>query len=174
MSLKSTIGALIAATTLLTATASHATLVSVDAMANSIAGGVAANSGVFLNANQSFSVDVDPSMLWNFGSGDPSYTTNANGMPGWTMYINNPDGSQFGALTGALFGQIGNGNFFNIGTHFSGAAGNEGTLNLFYMDSDAWNNIGAVTADIQAVPEPATLGLMGLGLVALLRRRRAA
>ena len=51
-----------------------------------------------------------------------------------------------------------------------------GPLNLVYWDSNNGDNFGAITFDITAVPEPATWGMMilGMGLIgAFVRRRRA-
>jgi hypothetical protein len=161
------------------ASVANATTVTVDAQLNSIGGGLGLNSLVHLNANQTFTVAVDPASIWNFGGGDPSFDANADGYGlGWDLTLTNPDGSSFAAPTGALVGQIGTGtadigNFFLIGTSFSGSANATGDLNLFFWDSDSWNNSGAVNADINAVPEPASLGLMAIGLLALARRRRA-
>jgi len=55
------------------------------------------------------------------------------------------------------------------------AANAAGVLDLFYWDSDAYNNSGSVSAAVTAVPEPANLALMGLalGAFALTRRRKA-
>jgi hypothetical protein len=176
MSFKSKLSAFLTVTTMLVAGYANATVVTVDSNANSLVGGSALNTGVTLNANTAFSVVVDPSQIWNYGGGDPVHDTNADGTAwkGWITDITNPDGTTFHGSFAGLIGQIGNGNFFNVGTHFAGVANASGELKFFFLDSDAWNNIGAVDADINVVPEPATLGLMGLGLLALARRRRRA
>jgi hypothetical protein len=156
----------------------NAAVFTVDAKVNSIAGGEALDTGITLQAGQHLSISVDPTLTWNFSFGAPGYDTNANGATGWGMGVQNPDGSGFTANIGELVGQIGTGtadagNFFIVGTSFDGYANKSGKLNLFYWDSDAWNNVGAVAADVQ-VPEPASMALFGLGLLALARFRRRA
>lgn len=172
MSFKSKLSAFLTVATMLAAGFANATVVTVDSNANSFVGGTALNTGVTLNANETFFVVVDPLQIWNFGGGNPSYNSNADGWNGSITDITNPDGTTFHGAFAGLFGQIGNGNYFNVGTNFAGFANASGELKFFYLDSDAWNNIGAVEANI-TVPEPATLGLMGLGLLVLARRRRA-
>lgn len=152
--------------------------VTVDSNTNSIFGGASLNTGIHLDAGQHLTISVDPSQTWNFSGGAAGYSTNADGAPGWGMGVSNPDGSGFTADIGQLVGQIGTGtadvgNFFIVGTSFNGYANASGALNLFFWDSDAWNNIGAVAADVN-VPEPASMALFGLGLLALARTRRRA
>jgi len=156
----------------------QAGVVSVNAKDYSLSGGVTHATGISLEAGQHFSIWVNPSQLWNFSGGASDYFSDANGKAGWNMQVRNPDGSAFNALIGSLVGQIGTGtpgvgNYFVIGTRFDGLANASGKLNMFYWDSDAWNNVGTVAANVQ-VPEPASMALFGLGLLALARTRRRA
>lgn len=151
-------------------------MVSVDAQANSLRDGVALNTGIELVAGQHLTITVDPAQIWSFGPGNSEYEVTADGKAGWGMDATNPDGSTFIGMIGSLVGQIGTGtanagDFFVIGTNFDGFANASGTLNLFFWDSDAWNNDGAVNA-VVSVPEPVSMALFGLGLLALARTRR--
>ena len=80
--------------------------------------------------------------------------------------------TQFAHTTsfGTLVGEIG-GQFFDLGTSFSGFAPSAGVLNLYYWDSNAGDNSGAIAVDIAAIPEPASILLMGLGIAGLLGAR---
>jgi hypothetical protein len=69
-------------------------------------------------------------------------------------------------------GQIGAGNYFVVGTNFSGVAGSSGVLKLYYWDSNNDDNSGSVAANVSVVPEPDTLALMLAGLGALAVRAR--
>lgn len=164
-----------AATLLAAAGVAGATTVTVSAHDNSIGGGSALLTGVTFAAGQTFSVTVDPLQTWQFDP-NPFYTSNADGKPGYAHSATAPTGQTFTALIGTLVGEIGNGDFFAVGTNYSGTATTAGELKFFYWDSDAWNNLGSVQANITAVPEPTSALLMGLGLAALgatARRRKA-
>lgn len=170
-------------------TSAQAALYTVDAFANSSSGGTGVNT-ISLLAGQSFAVTVAPGDLWNAGA-LPRWS-NADGLTG-NLFATGTDesgqpagtliGQDFGMWTqggltapyGTLVGQIGAGNYFVIGTNFSGAAANAGTLKLFYWDSNFGDNTQSVVANVSAVPEPATwammlIGFAGLGMMS--RRRR--
>jgi hypothetical protein len=168
---------------------SHAALVTVDALANSSTGGVGKDTGLVLALGQLFSVSVDPLDLWNAGalprwSNADGLTGNLfatgsdeSGQPGGTLIgqnfgLHSQDG--LSAPFGTLVGRIGAGAYFVIGTSFTGPANAAGTLFLFYWDSINSDNTEFITADVQAVPVPAAIWLLGSALlgVSLVARRR--
>ncbi len=155
--------------------------VTVDSKLNSISDGAGflnfADTGIALSYGETFTINVDPNQIWNNSDPDASYESNANGHAAGTA--NHPNFlygfDNFVAPYGALVGQIDGGAYFLVGTSYSGQAANAGELKLFYWDSDSWNNVGAVTANIAAIPEPTNMALLGLalGAFALTRRRKA-
>jgi hypothetical protein len=179
-------------------TSASASTVVVDARLNSSTGGVGADAG-FLNSGQSFSVSVALNDLWN--AGDLPRWSNANGLTGADLIATGTDASgqpagtvigrstslwTQGTLTapfGGLVGTIGSGNFFLIGTSFSGIASAAGELNLYYWDQNASDNTQFVTATIttsvSGVPEPSAwammlLGFTGVGFMAYRRKSKPA
>jgi hypothetical protein len=142
----------------------------VDAAANSLGGGTALDTGVFLAAGESFSISANPADLWDNSWTDPTYLSNADGHAFQSTSL----GGLYDAI-GSLVGEIGNGPLFHVGTSLDGVAASAGELKFFYFDSDAFNNTGSVHVAVTAVPEPANLALMGLalGAFALTRRRKA-
>ena len=184
----------LAAVALTLAGAAQASLVDVDAYLNSTSGGTGAFA-LNLTAGEAFSVTVDPNDLWNAGA-LPRWS-NANGLTGDLYYTVGTDsqvpvyavgtliGTNFGLFSengltapfGTLVGQIGSGNFFAIGTNYSGVAATSGALNLYYFDSNYGDNTGSILANVSAaVPEPESYALLGAGLLAalLVRRKRTA
>ncbi len=175
----------------ISATAAQAVVV--QAFTNSSSGGAGVSTGVLLTAGQTFTVDVDPNDLWNAGalprwsnadglivkllatgtdeSGQLAGTVIGDVFPLWTQ----------GTLTaayGTLVGKIGSGDFFAVGTHFSGPANATGELQFYYWDSNFEDNTQFVTATISGVPEPSTwammiLGFSGIGFLAYRRRTQA-
>lgn len=163
--------------------AAEAAVFTVDAFANSSSGGVG-KSTISLSAGQAFSVTVNPNDLWNAGA-LPRWS-NANGITGPDLIATGSDESGQPAGTvigsnifglwsqgglvapyGTLVGRIGGGNFFAIGTNFSGVAASSGTLNLFYFDSNKGDNSEFITANVSAVPEPTTWAMMLIGFAGL-------
>jgi hypothetical protein len=176
------------AAALLLAGAANAATVVVDAKADSYnsGAGTGLDTGIALGAGESFAVTVASTDLWS--AGDLPRWSNANGLTG-TLQATGSDksglpagtviGTDFGPFGsfayGELVGQIGNGAYFAVGTHFSGNANASGVLKLFYWDSFSDDNSGSVSARITAVPEPASMALLlaGLGTIGGLARRRA-
>jgi hypothetical protein len=170
--------------------ATSAQAVVVTAFTNSSSGGTGSSTGVILALGQNFTVTVDPNDLWNAGA-LPRWS-NADGLTGPRFAVLGDDsgqapgtliGQDFGLWGqdglnlpyGTLVGKIGVGDFFEIGTSFSGPANAAGELKLFYWDSNFSDNTQYVTAQISAVPEPSTwammiLGFAGVGLLAYRRR----
>lgn len=167
----------------------------VKALENSTTGGNGKDTGFKLEPGYTFSISVDTNDLWNAGA-LPRWS-NANGLTKDLYYPTSTDpdliawgapapgtliGTKFplwtqGGLTapfGTLVGQIGSGNFFSIGTTFSGTAAASGTLKLFYFDFNNVDNAGSVVAHVNAVPEPETYAMLlaGLGIVGAMARRR--
>jgi PEP-CTERM motif len=81
------------------------------------------------------------------------------GLPSWNGLT---------APFGTLVGQWGAGNYFAIGTAYTGVA-LDNTLKLFYFDSPGFNidNSGSVLATVTTtpVPEPEAYAMFMLGLV---------
>jgi len=173
---------------LLAVPATQAASFDVYAKADSSTGGIGVDT-ISLTAGDWFSVSVDPGDLWNAGA-LPRWS-NADGLTG-NLYATGSDdsghasgtliGRSFGLWTqgnlsapfGALVGRVGGGDFFLIGTSFTGQAAATGMLQLFYWDSHSIDNTQYITADVVPVPEPGSWALLlaGVGLLGFIVRRR--
>jgi len=182
----------LAAGAVLAAGAAHATTFIVDAMGNSSTDG-SGLATISLTSGQAFQISADPNDLWS--AGPLPRWSNADGLTGNRLATGTDEsgeaagvliGQDFGTWTqngltapfGTLVGEI-NGVFHVLGTSFNGAAWDTGTLNLFYWDSNNFDNSGSISADVAAatgvVPEPASWAMMilGFGMAgATFRRRR--
>jgi hypothetical protein len=142
-----------------------AVTVTVQSAANSTGGGIGLATGVFLTAGQNFTVTANPLDTWSLGSNNPS--TRESNADGLTAFYGNYFQNGLTAFYGSLVGQIAGGNFFLLGSNFSGPATGTGQLFLYNFDSNTEDNSGEIVANISAVPVPPALALLGTGLLGL-------
>jgi PEP-CTERM motif len=150
--------------------------------------GTPLNTGLSLTAGQSLNVSSSINDLWSAGA-LPRFS-DANGLVGNRFATALDDsgqpvgtliGESFGipsfgghsAPFGSLVGRIG-GVYQTLGANFNGIAWNNGTLELFYWDSNQGDNFGEIAFSV-SVPEPASWVLMIAGFAAVgsaLRRHK--
>ena len=143
----------------------------------------ALDTGISLDLGEAFSVSADVADFWSLGntlfrSINADGDSEATGAPAFGTYTDSASGQTF--VFGQLVGRIGTGDYFLLGTNFSGSANGAGNLFLLNWDSDNAGNSGSINATVTfdgqaAVPLPAALPLLlvalgGLGLTASRRR----
>lgn len=159
----------------------------VDSVAHSSTGG-AALATLSVNSGNLIRISSSLSDYWNLGA-LPRYS-NANGLVG-NLYASGSDESgatagtligqdygifsQFGysAPYGSLVGEI-DGVYQLLGANGYFTAWGTGALNLMTWDSNWGDNAGAITFNVDIVPEPSAWAMLivGFGLVGGAARRR--
>jgi hypothetical protein len=126
----------------------------VKAKENSVSGGVPLDTGISLAPGQVLTISVSPDDTWSAGA--ENRTSNANG-------LGNPLGDNFGFfakngfsfLYGSLIGSLDRGQtFFPVGTRLEMTILSQGTLSLFYWDSNNTDNSDFVTATVAVYTGP--------------------
>lgn len=147
------------------------------------------NTGIVLEEGDWLTISCSVHDTWKLGSNKPqSRKCNADGLIDWPTSYDRPD-LNFSAYYGTLVGQIGDGEWFLVGTKFhTDAVTDSGNLKLFCWDSEYRDNKGVITArvftapmfttrmsavPVSAVPAPGALllAMVGLQSVTWWRRR---
>ncbi|MFV1872727.1 MAG: hypothetical protein ACMZ64_05305 [Oleiphilus sp.] len=168
---------------------SSSAMVIVEARANSSSGGVGGSTGIFFNTGDYFTATVASDDLWNAGA-RPRWS-NADGLVA-DLYATGSDESGYAAGTligqnfgtwmqhgltaayGSLVGSI-DGQYFLMGTNYSGTAVGTGELLLWYWDSNNGDNseqISVSFGSVASVSEPEIITLLGVGILGLILSRR--
>ena len=109
----------------------------------------ATDTGIYLCEGDTVDFSVDPNQTWR-ASPDEGFSSNADGIPWYGQFTH--DG--FSAPYGALVGEIGDGNYFLIGTGYITYTATEsahGRLSLYYWDDNFPNNSGQIVVEIKAI-----------------------
>ncbi|MFC2067938.1 hypothetical protein ACFLTP_02870 [Chloroflexota bacterium] len=114
------------------------------------AANVVTDTRVDLVEGDEVEISVDPDQIWSAGSDDPfSRKSNADGISP-ELYAQLTQGN-LTANYGALVGQIGDGEYFLIGTDFVGMVSESGRLSLYYWYDWFPDNSGQVEVKIRVI-----------------------
>lgn len=126
--------------------------IDVKALENSWSGGQGRDTDLNVTSGDRLTVTVNPSQTWSAGNDDPcTRTSNADGL---TECYGPFSSGTLSANYGSLVGRIGNGEPFLIGTAFDQEMTGSGPLLLYYWDSNAGDNSGAIVAVLRLEKSP--------------------
>lgn len=134
------------------------------------------DTGIDVTAGQILTISSGLDDTWSLGPETPSSRTcNADGIP--PSYYGQFTYGGFTANYGAMVGQIDAGSFFLVGSSYGPVnLSQSGRLYLVCWDSNYSDNSGLITANVNVIPIPASVlllgsGLLGLGLLGWRRRQ---